>query len=680
MDISKYKSLFITESREHLEEMTSNLLALERNPTDKAIMDELFRHAHSIKGMASSMEYDPIEILSHTIEDTMDIFRKDLAELTTEAVDELLAGRDAIDAMVTEVEQSEEPGFDKALSAINRLKDWCEVNLPRQPDKTKIPPKTLTPPTEPTDRDFGGFDGEVVSPAEVEHVGSMTDWPDDHLKTDGGEANDWYIILGFEGETEAPAARAFLALKRIETLGEFKSVPTIDEIKAGEFAGSLKIELKGPIDIDKVREVLDGLTGVKQYQLEPLGAPAAAAKTSPPSSEVAEPATGELPRMVRVDTRALDDFINIVGELLTVKSSLRDLAQTFEDPQLDMRLDKLESLIHELHSQVMDVRMMPLDTITSRLPRIVRDLAHTAAKEVELVVSGEDIDLDRAILERLNDPLLHLLRNCVDHGIEYPEKREKLKKTRTGKITIEARREKDMIVIEISDDGKGMDTEALKETAVAKGIIDAESAETISAEDTLMLICIPGFSTSEEVSFISGRGVGMDVVKSTIESLGGGLRIDSTIGEGTRIILYLPRTVSIINVLLVNVEPETFAVPIGKLLKTVEIHKNVIKESQKGRMVLLDSEPIPLYGMREMLGMTEKPHEGDIFSALVVEHGTHSFAVTVDAFLGQEEAFIRTLGRPLSRIEGLSGVMTRGDGKPVFVLDISNLRTGGAQT
>jgi len=685
VDLSKYKNLFITESREHLEELTDNLLALENNPSEKTVMDEIFRHAHSIKGMASSMGYDIVEVLSHTMEDAMDVYRRGKAEITPEAIDELLAARDSLDVMVNRIEHEENPDFREGREAIERLKDWCRNNMPHFEDRSKpLPPSPDERPgkeEEEADR-FGLFDGEVVPPGEAREMPSVPDRPDRHLK--GGDStgkSGWFITIKFKGETQAPAARAFLALKRIESLGEYTSQPSADEIKAGNFSGHLKVELETKSGIKQIREVLDGLTGVDQYQVEPLYPYENIPVYDEPETEPGQAAlaSAELPRTVRVSTRVLDNFVNMVGELLTVKSRLRDLAKKTGDNELDLRLDRLEGIIHELHSQVMDVRMMPLQMITSFLPRTVRDLARTSAKEVELVITGEDIELDRAILERLNDPLLHILRNSVDHGVEYPAERENLGKPRKGKISISAFREKDMIVIEIADDGKGIDTEAVKETAIAKGVIDAETAENLSHDDTLMLICMPGFSTSESVSFISGRGVGMDVVKSTIEDLGGQLRIHSQLGTGTRITLHLPRTVSILNVLLIEAGDEMFAVPIAKLLRTVEISPGDIRESQGGKMVMVEDEPMPLYSIREMMGKEQGEPEGDFLPALVIDHGRKPFVVTVDSFMGQEEAFIRPLGRPLLRVEGLSGVMTRGDGHPVFVLDIPNLRRGGTK-
>lgn len=687
VDLSKYKSLFISESQEHLDAMTQNLLDLERDPNNSECIEELFRHAHSIKGMASSMGYGPIETLSHRLEDMMDDIRKGRAKATSETIDTLLGGHDSLEKWVHEVDEAAEPVFAGSDEIIKRVEAFRKAHVSKAGKPPAPPPPASPPPAPPAEgaeEDFGGLDGEVVAatppppqpkPAAESLSQVLPDWPEDHIKkTDAPPTRQWYISAKMKTDSEAPAARAFLALKRIGNLGKFESKPSLEEIRAGKFDGLISMQLTTDADLKKLTSTLDGLADLKEYQIEPIEPEAdrAGGSSTAPAADAA-PSPYELPHTLRVETRALDRFVNMVGELLTVKSGLRDIAREIRRTELDNRLDRLESLIHELHSQVMDVRMMPLETITARFPRTVRDLAKQAHKEIEFQLFGQDVELDRAILERLVDPLIHLLRNNVDHGIESPEERERLRKPRSGKVTLSASREKDHVAIEVADDGKGIDIEVVKESAIAKSIISAEEAETMTHEEALMLICIPGFSTSEQVTFISGRGVGMDIVKTTIESLGGTLRINTQLGRGTRITLLLPRTVAIMNVLLVRLDPQIFAVPIGKLIRTIELKREDFQLSQRGKMVLFEGEPIPVHNLKKLLLMQSESNDRPVYPALVVEHGQRRFALLVDDFLGQEEAFIRPLGRPLSRIEGLAGVMTRGDGKPVFVLDVGNL-------
>jgi len=680
VDLSKYKSLFISESLEHLDAMTQNILDIETAPDKSECIEDLFRHAHSIKGMASSMGYGPIEKLAHHLEDVMDDIRKGRAKATTETIDALLRGHDALEKWVHEVEEAKEPAFAGSEEVIRQVDAFRQAHASAA-KQAPAPHPPAAPPAAP-EEDFGGLDGEVVKvgPAPAETKASslsqlLPEWPDDHIKkAEPAPTRQWYISAKLKTDTEAPAARAFLALKRIGNLGKLESKPSIEEIRAGKFDGSFSMQLATDADLSKITAALNGLADLREYQIEPIEAEAdrSAPTVAAPTSDIG-PAAYEIPHTLRVETRALDRFINMVGELLTVKSGLREIARAIGRPELDGRLDRLESLIHELHSQVMDIRMMPLETITARFPRTVRDLAKQAHKEIEFQLTGQDVELDRAILERLVDPLIHLLRNSVDHGVESPEQRERLRKPRVGKVVLSATREKDFVAIDVLDDGKGIDVEVVKESAIAKGIISAEEAEAMTHEEALMLICIPGFSTSEQVTFISGRGVGMDIVKTTIESLGGTLHVNTQLGRGTRTTLMLPRTVAIMNVLLVRLDPQVFAVPISKLIRTVELKRSDFQSSQRGRMILFEGEPIPVHNLRKLLSMPGESNDRPLYPALVVEHGQRRFALLVDDFMGQEEAFIRPLGRPLSRIEGLAGVMTRGDGKPVFVLDVGNL-------
>lgn len=670
MDLSKYKSLFITESQEHLDGMTQKLLALEKDPSNSESLEELFRHAHSIKGMASSMGYTLIEKLSHRLEDLLDDIRKGKISADSEAIDVLLNARDALEKMVLEVGEKDEPEFRGANKLIFTVENFR---------KTKAGSKIET--TTQVD-EFGDLDGEVVSPSVImarnERNVEVSGDSDYHSQqTLSSHEKTWFITTKISA-TEASSARAFLALKRITGLGKVESTPSIDEIRAGKFDGKLTIKLTTDVGMAKITSLLNSLADVKEYQIEPYESETIAKPqpidSSPMFGDTSHSNSSyELPQTLKIGTKALDKFVNMVGELLTVKSALRDIARSFSSPELDNRLDRLEALIHELHSNVMGIRMMPLESISLRFPRIVRDLARQAGKEVDFQMRGQNVELDRAILERLIDPLIHILRNSVDHGIEPPSERVSLRKPRIGKIVLSAYREKDNVVIEVSDDGKGIDVEVVKESAIAKGIITPENADILTHDEALMLICVPGFSTSEQVTFISGRGVGMDIVRSTIESIGGTLRINTILGKGTVITLVLPRTVAIMNVLLVRLEPHIFALPIGKLIRTLEIRKEEIQISQRGKMIIFEGEPIPLQSLRKLLKLEESENEKTVCPAIVVEHSRKKWAVLVDDFMGQEEAFIKPLNRPLSYVEGLSGVMTMGDGKPVFVLDMGNL-------
>ncbi|MFO8057088.1 MAG: chemotaxis protein CheA [bacterium] len=499
----------------------------------------------------------------------------------------------------------------------------------------------------------------------------------------------------------APGVRAFVLIKRLQEIGRVVATrPSREEVKAGNFikdpAGMvMEIDLDTAAGEDEIEKIMKSVADVKSYETKTpeTHKEDAASQPQPAEPQAAEPAeavvteqgqiqstydpfaqSAGMPQTVRVKTTALDNFINSLGEMILVKSELREVAKKNPLPGLEDGVDRLESLISEFHDQVMSVRMMPLEGVVQRLPRVVRDLAKEEGKKVKFEIKGRDIELDRAILEQLNDPLIHLLRNSVSHGIEPPEEREKLGKDQTGKIELEAYRNRDLVLIEIRDDGRGMDPFVLKETAVEKGIISAEAAEGLSDEEAYQLIFSPGFSTAKKVGLIAGRGVGMDAVKNVTESVGGHLTLSSRSGKGSVFTLHLPRTIAVVNVLLVKVASEVFGIPIAKIMKTVEILPHQVRRSQNKLFYLDRQELVPMKALHRYLDLPEPDQQGrEPIPALIVETQHRKVVLTVDELVGQEEAFIRPLGKPLQRISGLSGVTMLGDGSVVFVLDTMSL-------
>jgi two-component system chemotaxis sensor kinase CheA len=540
MDMSQYKDLFISESREHLHSMNELIVMLEREAGSAEEIDSLFRSAHSIKGMAASMGYKVIAELAHKVEDLMDRVRKGIIAFDGGVADLLLAGADNLEAMILDVEQ-------------------------------------------------------------------------------GGTGN--HDINGL-----------------IQKIVGFNPTATIIEAPP--------ISPAGPAT--PLPAIIDNKPEARQKRVDSR-------------------------KTVRVKTEILDHLINTTGELITNKHRLMNVGKEVGSTRLNEALVELSRLLRELFNEVINVRMMPFAAISDRFPRLVRDLAKKNAKDVAFTVEGEDLELDRGILEELADPLIHIIRNAVDHGLETEAERVACGKQAKGEIRLSARREKDQVIICVADDGRGMDPAKLVTSAIEKGFIKSERGKALSTQEALLLICIPGFSTAREVTDVSGRGVGMDSVSSTIKSLSGSLAIESEPERGSRFILKLPLTITIINVLLAKVAEFSVAIPVTNIIHTMELPRSMISSQEKEKVFYLESEAIPILSLNRVFDMSHAPVEKEFIPLFIAEIKGRKVALAVDRFLGQQEVFVKPLGRPLAKLKGLVGGAILGDGQVVFVLDVANL-------
>ena len=645
VDLSKYKALFLSESQEHLQSMNECFLKMEQGEVDEELIFRAFRNAHSLKGMAASMGYEPIRDLAHSMEDLLDQIRQKQREIETEILEILFQATDRIEQMLKEVEEDQEirPGWQELENKIRQL-------LKKKPQIKSLEPQ---PP-----------------PASAP--------PDKTRKISEG-----YLIQALVSlSADAPSIRAMVLLKRLEELGKItKSEPDKNQIKQGQIPSTdqgypLKIYLETKLPPEEIEKTLKSISELEKYEiqgLEELPVEEISVEAESKPSPEAEPSLAPMPQTVRVSTRLLDDFINSLGEMILIRGELEQVVRQHPAPGLRQGLDRLERLIREFHDQVMSARLLPIELVVQRLPRLVRDLAREQGKEVELEIKGKEIELDRALLEKLPDPLVHIIRNALSHGIEPPEERTAQGKPRKGKILIQARQERDMVILEITDDGRGIDPEMVKARAREKGLISEAQARELSEEQALNLIFLPGFSTAEKVGMVSGRGVGMDVVKNVIEGMGGAVYLSSKPGKGTSIALHLPRTVAIVNVLLVRLGEQIFALPISRILRSVEILPYQIRKSQNTDYYLERQELIPMIYFHRLLDLSPPEELSFPVNALIAEVKKKKWALIVDELVGQEEAFIRPLGKPLERISGLAGVTMLGDGRVVFVVDLAGL-------
>lgn len=662
MDMSKYKGMFISETKEHLQTMNSLIISLEKNPEGKGDIEALFREAHSIKGMAASMGYDAIAELSHKMEDLMDLFRKGELTLNSEAVDILFQGLDFLEIMLKSVE--EDQPIDAAPSTLIASMQEIKGGTPASSASSKdlpAPPRELAPPVKT----------EVEKKKKTAKAAPKT--------------HNLQVYLNIDPSSQIPGMRAFLIYKALCEAGAITtSTPDIEEVKKGNFDNKLSLQIATEKTIEEIQKILTKMSDLAGFSVNPVTdeqnaaiksslSPEAAIETKSAGAQKSSQRKSPQVRTVRVTTDLLDNLINIVGEMIISRSRLIEVSKDLESDPLQEGMLQMNNLIRDLHSQVMSVRMTPIESLMERLPRVVRDLARKSGKKVDLKIDGKDIELDRAIVDEMADPLVHILRNCVDHGIETIFERELVGKDATGQIRIRAMREKDQVYINIEDDGKGMDSEKIKRKAIARGLIKKERITTIPDKELFMLVCHSGLSTAEKVTDVSGRGVGMDAVKTVVDSVGGSLEIDSILGKGTSITLKLPLTVAIVHVLLVKIAGETLAVPINKIIRTLEVEKRELKRSQKQMAVLIENEMIPLLSLKKVLNIKGNKPMSDQVSIVVVEMKSKKIGLVVDAFIEQQEAFVKPLEAPLEWIKGLSGATILGDGSVIFVLDIPNL-------
>lgn len=536
MDMSQYRQLFLSESQEHLQHLCELIVALEQSPEELETIHSLFRSAHSLKGMAASMGYDPIAELAHAMEDLMYKVREGTYRFGGQIPSLLLEGADLLTVMLDDVAAGR-PFSCNAADLIKRLQHYS-------PQEPGITAKAPSPPEKPA----------------------------------------------------------------------------------------------------------------------PLPPPSAGKGTPREPSQT-----------VRIRTDILDRLINTTGELFGTKHRLLDASRGYPSQRLAEPLADMSRLLRELHQIVMQARLTPFSSVVERFPRTVRDLAARSGKEITLVVEGRDIEIDRGMLEELADPLLHILRNAVDHGIETPEQRLAAGKERSGRIRLSAWREKDQVVIAVEDDGQGMNPDRLIDIAVRKGVISADEGKALSPQDAFLLTCLPGFSTAPEITDISGRGVGMDAVRTAIQSLGGRLAIESKLGRGTRITLRLPLTIAVINVLLLSADRFTIGIPITAVLKTLELQQAMVRANGDREVFDLDAEEIPLISLNSIMGVPSRKQDSKFLPVIVTELKGHLVGIGADRVMGQREVHVKPIGRPLNRLKGLAGGAILGDGEVIFIIDPASL-------
>ncbi len=637
LDMSNYLDVYAQESAELLQAMSDCLLALEKDPAAATHIEELFRVAHTLKGMSATMGFERTAELTHHMEDLLHSIREKKHKLDSSTVDLLLECLDALQAMVEGAAAgSGEPEMDIAV-LLARLSGCPESEEPEGPREV-----------------LSAEDREVLE------------------KAARGGLSAYIVKVTLHGDCLLKSVRVYMIFKELAELGEVvRSIPEEEDLEDEKFDRSFTVYFVGQASAERIQEVLGRVSEVEKVDVEALSGQTA---TSSGTRVARTPTRIQKTQTVRVSISHLDKLMNLVGELVISRARLDSARETQDQLSLEDVLDRLDLITGELQEEVMSSRMVRVGQIFDRFPRMVRDVARDLGKEIEFVTEGTDIELDRSVLDEIGDPLVHLLRNAVGHGIEDPEAREAAGKPRVGTIRLSARREEDAVLVDVEEDGGGIDPESMRRTAVERGFLSEEAASALSDDEAVGLVCLPGFTTGEQVNAISGRGVGVDAVKEKIESLGGSLEIESELGVGTRFTLTLPLTLAIVQALLVEVSDRIYALPLANVTEIVKVEQDKLRTIHNEDVILLHGRVLPLVYAEEALGVADR-RRGSLAEREVVVAGSGEKlkGLVVDRLLGQQEIVIKPLDDMLRGLKGVAGATILGDGRVALILDVRSL-------
>ncbi len=699
MDVSQYLEIFLDETREHLQSLNTEILNLEQDPENEDTINEIFRAAHSLKGMAGTMGYKRMQTLTHDMENVFSEVRNGTIKIKSHMIDILFQCLDALEEYTANIQENSDEGTNDNEALIKLLNDCLK------PEGAEEEAKEETPAAAPS-ADAGTSSGEDKwneIPLDEAQRMVLTEAVKQGKKVYG-------ITVKVQESCILKAARSFLVFKAVEEQGEILvSSPSVQDIEDEKFELDFTIIVitdspldKVLADIRNVSEIEDAvgaeMTDFEEHKEEAPAAKEEApaeVKSVPAKAEPSKPAAAAAPeakgapakhekkggkavgnRTVRVDIEKLDVLMNLVSELIIAKNSLVS-ATTQENSEssaaVDSQIEYLENVTTSLHESVMKVRMVPIESVVNKFPRMIRDLTKKLNKKMDLTMSGEETELDRTVVDEIGDPLMHLLRNSADHGLESAEVRLERGKPEVGSIFLNAYQDGNNVIIEVGDDGNGIDVEKVKNKAIERGTITPEQAGNMSDKEIIDLLFLPSFSTAKEVTDVSGRGVGLDVVKSKIEMLGGEVEVKTKLGEGSTWIIRLPLTLAIIQALMVEVGGEKYAISLNSVTTLENIAPSDVKLVQSEEVIHLRGSVIPLIRLNEVLDIESTRKEGENMIVAIVKKGDKLAGLVVDKLMGQQEIVIKSLGKFVDKTKIISGATILGDGEVALILDTNVL-------
>lgn len=667
MDVNEYKDIYLAEAREYLQSLNDSLLSLESQPNNGELVQEMFRAAHSLKGMSATMGYDNVTKLTHEMENILHLLREGSLALTSPLADILFSSLDAVENLLAQIENPELPetAILPLIAALNQQMTELETGDPGVCE-----------------------DGEPAEDSSKVNSLCLEEFEKVIVKEAREQGNNICLItVTISEDSLLKSVRAYMVIKALEEQGVIiKSEPPINDLEEDNFDHTFSILLQSKASEERIHQCLQHISEVERVTLQEYLAPVQDDFGEDPEQTVEDNTTAKRQvngsgaaslaakeKTVRVDTSKLDKLINLVGELVINRTRIVELGKTESSRGIVDASEQLNRITSELQSAIMKLRMVPIKQVFDRFPRMVRDLSKENGKNVCLTMVGEDTELDRSIVNQIGDPLIHLLRNAIDHGIETAANREKAGKSAEGNITLIARHEGSYIVIEVKDDGGGLDPAKIIATAIKNKMMSKEEAEGLKEEDAYKLIFENGFSTAQKVTDISGRGVGMDAVKRIVESLNGLIEVHSNLGKGTSITIRLPLTLAIIRALLVRSQGEIYAIPVENIRENLHIKEEDIKHVNRQKVISLRNEVIPLVSLEACLKEQEDNHLSGEIPTVIVMSGEKKSGLMVDELLGQQEIVIKSLGSMLGKLRGIAGATVLGNGKVALILNIATL-------
>lgn len=684
--------IFLEEVEEHFQTLEEDLIRLEKEEEfNEDLMQEIFRASHTLKGSSATIGHHRMAKLTHAMENILDKLRKKQLTVSSALVDILFECLDCLRVLRDEITNDEESDLDLE-GILGKLNSVDESGVTQEASA-----KTQS-----------STDGCRESENEISMEVNWEEKDTLHHAVEQG-LNPFLIQLTFDVEPEMQAVRAFVTVRALEEIGEVvKSEPTEEEIEKENVQNTLKVLFLTKEGEDRVKELIASLPNIASCFIQLFkdelmeSAPAqevkleAEPKTEEPKAEKSAKTNGDLAkngttgknaaakkanRTVRVDVDLLDSLMNLVGELVIDRTRLfqilGNLEVNYEMDEVSQDLGRtsvhIARVTTQLQEQIMKARMLPVENLFNKFPRMVRDLSQKAGKEVNFVMTGQETELDRSIIEEIGDPLIHLLRNAVDHGIEPPEEREAKGKSHTGELKLQASHEENHIIITIKDDGKGIDSEMVKKSGIKKGLITEEQAKRLTDKEAINLIFMSGLSTVSQVTDVSGRGVGMDVVRNNIEKINGAIEITSVVGQGTEFKIKLPLTLAIIRALLVSIDEAVYAIPLSTVTETIRMQKNQIEFVNNQEVIVVRGKVLPLVRLKRVFGSRDDVADLEKMFVVVVNLAGQQVGFVVDSLVGEQEIVIKSLGKYIGDVQGISGATILGDGNVALIVDVSNM-------